>query len=906
MAGERDTQNRDLTLPPDSFMYMQNVGKGGLISVYRGPTVVNQTGQDQPVRYDPASRSYKPCGLEQAVQVCHRANEGDYVVLENPTEDGQFPSGATQQGRELKKGRKVIIPGPWSEALWPGQVATVIEGHRLRSNQYLVAIVYNADEAEKNWETGTVVKAQTESTGGDGGDNPEGKAKGGDSASAKEHIKRGLPKPETFSVGTRIVIKGSDVSFYIPCTGVEVLRDEQNKFVREAVTLEQLEYACLIDESGKKEYPKGPKVVFPRPTQVFETDSKSRRKFRPIELNNINGIHLKVTAAFKGPDIEKDVTQEREFREGEELFVTGKTLQIYYPREELAIIEYGQGNRKHYSTAIPKGEGRYVINRETGEIRTVKGPKMLLADPRREIPVRRVLSIEECKLWYPGNAEAIAYNTDLAEAMAESPSGRSGVVSEGDYRKRMARKMKGAGGPEASYLAASAGLEALQDFQQEETGDEGGAARNIVRGTKYTEPRTLTLNTKYDGVPKIEVWPGYAVLIVGSEGERKVVEGPQVVLLDYDQKLGFMELSTGKPKSTDKLFRTAYLCVQNNQVGDIVGFESKDHVKGKVKISLRVNFEAMSEEEKLKWFSVDNYVKYLTDHVRSIIAGMAKKKTIAEIKADYVNLVRDSILGAKPQTAGDGVSDSLRTKRPGLSFDSNGMRVIEAEVLELTLDDATIAKLLDTAQHKVVSTNIEIDAAQKDLEALKLKEGIEQEKAKAVYETAKIKNDLLKQQQEDQIDLLVAQIGVELKKLEGDKQKTEAKEAITDFAERKKLERAKAETDHQNAVDTQKLTLKKDELEATTSSAVKRFEAAKDGLYEVLVSLGRDEMAAKLAEACTIERWLSGDEIGASISNLLSVAPTLKAFFDKAQTIQSANGDGKRNRLKQPETLATK
>lgn len=913
MAGERETQNRDLTLPPDSFMYMQNVGKGGLISVYRGPTVVNQTGQDSPVRYDPSSRTYKPCLLEQAVQVCPRANEGDYVVLENPTEDGQFPSGATQQGRELKKGRKVIIPGPWSEALWPGQVATVIEGHRLRSNQYLVAIVYNADEAEKNWETGTVVKAQTESTGtGEGDDNPEGKEKGTDPAkatTAKEHIKRGLPKPETFAVGTRIVIKGSDVSFYIPCTGVEVLRDEQNKFVREAVTLEQLEYACLIDESGKKEYPKGPKVVFPRPTQVFETDNKSRRKFRPIELNNINGIHLKVTAAFKGPDIERDTTQEREFREGEELFVTGKTLSIYYPREELAIIEYGQGNRKHYSTAIPKGEGRYVINRETGEIRTVKGPKMLLADPRREIPVRRVLSIEECKLWYPGNSEAIAYNTDLAEAMAESPSGRSGVVSEGDYRKRMAKKMRsagGGGGPEASYLAASAGLEALQDFNREETGEEGGTTGTISRGTKFTEPRTLTLNTKYDGVPKVEVWPGYAVLIVGSEGERKVVEGPQVILLEYDQKLGFMELSTGKPKSTDKMLRTSYLCVQNNQVGDIVGFESKDHVKGKVKISLRVNFEALSEEDKLKWFSVDNYVKYLTDHVRSIIAGMAKKRTIAEIKADYVNLVRDAILGAKPQTAGDGVSDSLRTKRPGLSFDSNGMRVIEAEVLELTLDDAAIAKMLDTAQHKVVMTDIEIDAAKKDLEALKTKEGIEQEKARAVYDTAKLKNELLKQQTDDQIELLVAQISVELKKLDGEKQKVEAKEAITDFAENAKLDRAKMESEHIISVDTKKLELKKSDLDASTTAAVKRFEAAKDGLYEVLVSLGRDEMASKLAEACTIERWLSGDSVGSSIGNLLSVAPTLKAFFDKAETIQTANGDGKRNRLKSPETLAAK
>lgn len=892
MPPEREVNgNRDLTLPPDSFMYMQNVGKGGLISVYRGPTVVNQTGQDQPVRYDAASRRYANCMLEQAVQSCPRANEGDYIVLENPTDDGQFPVGATQQGRELKKGRKVIIPGPWSEALWPGQIATVVEGHRLRTNQYLVAMVYNAEEAERNWETGTVVKAQTEDM------------------QQQKRGRNGLPKPDSFAVGTRIVVKGSDVSFFIPCTGVEVLRDEQGRYVREAVTLEQLEYCCLIDESGKKEYPKGPAVVFPKPTQTFETDNKSRRKFRPIELNTINGIHLKVTANFEDEDlaIVDDSTGKRPMRkynEGEELFITGKTLSIYYPREELAIIEYGQGNRKHYSTAVPKGEARYVINRETGVIRTERGPKMLLADPRRDIPVRRVLSPDECSLWYPGNSEAVAYNADLAQAMAESPSGRSGVVSEGDYRKRQARKMHqlAKGGPvaaadaSAAYLLASSGV----DFATEEVGDEGGSTETIRRGTKYTEPRTLTLNTKYDGVPRVEVWPGYAVLVVGAEGSRRVVQGPEVILPEYDEKLGFMELSTGKPKTTDRLYRTAYLCTHNNQVGDVIGFESKDHVKGNVKLSLRVNFEGETESEQLRWFSVSNYVKYLTDHVRSIIGGMAKRHTVAEIKADFVNLVRNVILGDKPA---DGKSESLRGSRPGLAFPANGMRVVEVEVLDLTLSDPAIARLLDQAQHQVVQTNIEIDSETKKLEATKIKERIARETAEAQHETAKLKNDLQLQAIQDQIALLVAQAEAELSRIGGERKKVEASEAITDLREQSKLARAKAEVEHKLDADTANLELKIKEINTTTKAAVERFNAAKDGLYEVLVSLGRDEMATKLASACTIEGYLSGDGVGNSISNLLSIAPVLKQFFDKAATIQEKGG---RNRLTKPEAVASK
>jgi major vault protein len=109
-----------------------------------------------------------------------------------------------------------------------------------------------------------------------------------------------------------------------------------------------------------------------------------------------------------------------------------------------------------------------------------------------------------------------------------------------------------------------------------------------------------------------------------------------------------------------------------------------------VKVSLRVNFEADSEESRLNWFATDNYVKLLTDHIRSIIAGMAKRNSVAEIKGNYVNLVRDAILGVKTDP---------QSKRPGLPFE-NGMHVNEVEVLELGLADPNIAKLLDRLKPK--------------------------------------------------------------------------------------------------------------------------------------------------------------------------------------------------------------
>ena len=901
MAGE----NRDFPITPSSYLYLQNIGSGGVISVRRGPCVVTQSGQELPVKFDPERRRYIPTSsIDQAVVQFPVAGEGDYVVLENPSvsKNGEgFPSSNVENAIDLATGRRIVIPGPWSQALWPGQIADVIQGHRMRSNQYLIAIIYNAVEAEQNWESGIIAESQAESLDEDP---MKFVAKKGN---------KGLPKPSSFAVGTRILISGEDVSFFIPCTGVEVLRDEKtNRYVRDAVTLEQMEYCCLIGEDGKKNYPRGPKVVFPEPTQIFDEDKNGRRKFRPIELNTINGIHLKVTADFEDDDFEKPADgdgkrPQRKYQEGEELFVKGTALAIYYPREELAIIEYGQGKKKHFSTAIPKGEGRYMIDREKGSIALVTGPNMLLPDPRTQILVRRSLSPDECELMYPGNAEAMAYNLDLNQMMATVPSGRSGVVSEGDYRKvseKRNRRMKiSSGYNDQEGLTASAdmgqtSLEAFsgpEQFVAEEVSSGQGRGASLTRGTKYTEPRQLTLNTKYDGAVKVEVWPGYAILIVGSEGHRRVVEGPETVLLQYDEKLGHMELSTGKPKNSDELLNTSFLKVQNNQVGDIVAFESSDGIKGSVKISLRVNFKSSKEADKLAWFGVDNYVKYLTDHVRSIIAGMGKRNTIAEIKAQYIDLVRDSILGLKPETIvmddDDERDDSTqKTSREGLSDFTNGMHVFEVEVLQLNITDKGIAALLDQSQHKVVETNIELDQARKDLEATEDKEKIMQLKLKAQHATMRTELDLEKEIIGDQLKVVLAKIESSLMTIAEQAKEKQAYESITDISHNARLTRELQESEQELDISEKAQALEVDLLKESTEAAVLRFAAAKDGLSEVLLTLSRDELAEKLSEACNMERYLSGDSMGSSISNLLAMFPQFQNFLDNA-------GKGAKNRF---------
>src|SRR4051812_30244760 len=105
-------EKRDLVLAPGEYAFLQDETRGQ-IKVHVGPTVINQTAQDRPVVYDPGTKSFRRCGLEQAVVKCPVASEGDYVVLENPSSDGKNPEeGGQKVAPALKTGRKVNIPGP--------------------------------------------------------------------------------------------------------------------------------------------------------------------------------------------------------------------------------------------------------------------------------------------------------------------------------------------------------------------------------------------------------------------------------------------------------------------------------------------------------------------------------------------------------------------------------------------------------------------------------------------------------------------------------------------------------------------------------------------------------------------------------------------------------------------------
>ncbi len=813
-------RERDLVLAPNEYAFILDETKGNVIA-YVGPFKTSLANTDRPVIFAQETKKYKRCNLEEAITQYPFAEEGWYIVLENPAREGdeEHPKSGPNNINKLITGRKFNIPGPVTFPLWPGQIAHVIQGHQLRSNQYLVVKVYNEEAAKENWAK-AVVKPQKTSSADIQEESP---------------LKLDDEIPD-LTIGKLLVIKGTEISFYIPPTGIEVIIDSYGKYVRDAVTLERLEYCILLDEDGNKRFIPGPAVVFPKPTEIL-IEKNGSRKFKAIELNEISGIYIKIIAPYK------DETG-KEYKVGDELFFTGKDQMIYYPRPEHAIIKYSE-QEIHYAVAIPAGEARYVLNRLTGEISLKRGPCMFLADPRKEVIVRRILEGKAVQLLFPGNQEALQYNMRLMELKKGSPE---------DFIDDL--KAKSASAPALRGRAEA--------FKKEvafcpEPAAEGFGGDDFNRKQTYSPPRTITLDTKYEGAVNISVWTGYAVLVVSKTGERKVIVGPKTYILEYDETLESMELSTGTPKNDDHLLKTVYLRVLNNKVSDFVTAETKDLCQVRVLVSYRVNFEG----EPNKWFNVENYVKFLTEHMRSLIRNAVKQRGIEDFYSNAISIVRDTILGVQGE---DG-------KRTGRFFEENGMRVYDVEILDVNIGDGAIADLLIQAQHTAVQQAIQLAQEERKLEVTQKTEEIRRKIAEYQTETTIRLLNLQVEELVKNMELTLAKIksdsGAEDVKLFGQLALQEKIDKINDA----ELSREKIRKEQELSFEQKELEYRLAEIKAEVESVVSKAGAISPDLIAALQAFADKNLAEKMAETMAPLAIIGGKSISDVMAQLLKDTP---------------------------------
>lgn len=199
-------RERDLVLNPNEYAFVLDKTKG-LISCVVGSFKMSLSTSDALVRFDEETKKFKEVSsFSDAIMTFVSAPENWYVELKNPVKDEskKYPtSGTSNVLPEFYVGKKINIRGNVSFALYPGQTAKVIQGHRLHSNQYLLARIYDAD----------ALMEYERMKKGEEGKNPEDRK----NPEYREN------EPIKYTTGQILVIKGTEMPFYIPPTGIEVI-----------------------------------------------------------------------------------------------------------------------------------------------------------------------------------------------------------------------------------------------------------------------------------------------------------------------------------------------------------------------------------------------------------------------------------------------------------------------------------------------------------------------------------------------------------------------------------------------------------------------------------------------------------------------------------------------------------
>lgn len=649
---EREVRERDILVAANEYAYVQDLTKGDIV-LYVGPTKISLSNTERLVelrndRFVPARGEEAGAGIHPFVA----ATSAQYILLENPPKDATVrPVKGSNSATELLAGRRVVVPGPATFPLWPGQRAQVIDGHRLREDEYLVVRVYDRVEGDES------------------------------------------------PIGTERIIRGSEVSFYIPRTGLEVVAGPGG-YVRRA-----------------------------------------RR------LRKSLGLHLRVVKPF---------TSEKEgqlppgsYAAGQDVFLRDREG-FFFPTDQLEVIAEVE------AFPLAEKEGIYVRELDTGRIDTVLGPRNVLVDPTRQELVERPLDAAQLPLF----------------------------------------------------------------------------------GLSRQDPRRS---------PSVHVPPSYAVMVT-SRSRREVVRGPAWRTLQYDEELEVLALSTGRPKSDERLLSTCFLLLEGNKVSDVVRVQTADHVALEVALSYRVSFVTRDGAPE-RWFNVKDYVSLLCDHTRSLLRAAARGVGIEALHSTGTEILRTAVLGEKNA---DG-------KRPGRLFEENDMWIYDVEVLDVRILDAEVEKLLAGAQR--TSIVYEIDRKQEELRLAteQLREQVKRRICEAQIETCAKAAALETAGRE--VALAKATTSVEADRLQ-------------------KLGRARADADVTALLSEAKTSAATREQEVALRTLAAEVQAFKDQmgslhpeLIATLKMLGNEQLAAALTKNLAPLAILGGESVSDVAERLLGALP---------------------------------
>ncbi|MCS6898513.1 MAG: hypothetical protein RMJ98_02150 [Myxococcales bacterium] len=920
-----ENRNRKIPVTERQFLWVQDDDKGEVI-LHVGPTMVSPTAADRVV-CDDGNGGFREDTSGQPQRMIE-LSDSQYAVLHNPLlerEDG--PNGRFRPGRNeskaLRNGTRAMIPGPCSFYLRPGQRVEVRDAHELASNQYLVVKVYGeVDKGAPYYEITAKSAAITTATAED--------------ITAPNTRSLATVAPVELSRGQLIVIRGLDTQFYIPPTGVDVVPDlsfDDRQITAAAAkkilgtipvtppeppppplaVQQNVEPEELVPprQERRKGIPNIPPPQAPAPVARVDQSARNRQVVQrtqvadilaprdQVDLSDDEVQHL-LSSDLHRQALEREVRKRRLVREA-----------VVLGEKEFCVILDADGKRQikqgparvfpgPYDTFLTKGSNNRIYN--AYELLPQRALWLRFISPisREQLVHRLPRSVKlERDHYYPGdelvltgvNSFFFPFNEiEILHPLTGQPhvgNDHSDVFIEaigidqksGIYVRDLStgevRLVRG----KQSYLV---------DPRKEVHITRTISAEDWNLWITPTEPHKATqkaVTTPW--AVSINIPHNMAIMAASADGQR-VIQGPCVDLLLYQETLVALSLSTGTPKSDARKLRTVFLRTVGNQISDIIRVETSDFVQIDVRVSYRVNFHPDYKE---RWFNHEDYVGVLTDHLRSLVRSRCRSLALSDLWPNLPTIIRDIILGERQEGGG----------RKGRLFEENGMHVVEVEVLTSEILDKEIARLLESVQRESVSLHISDRQTAEQLRSEKLRHNIERERLELRRETqerqAKV-NEILRSLEHDaRLAEMRASLQAEREKAEMTavhnelvllaqlKRDALSLQAALEKAHKQSVSeveslhrRHEEELAHQKALHELQLQL----IEAQSRATVAERQAIQPALVEALTALGDKILLSEVAANMNLVSLFKGKDIATLFSDILGgtkVGQTIAAML---------------------------
>jgi major vault protein len=918
-----ENRNRKIPVTERQFLWVQDDDKGEVI-LHVGPTMVSPTAADRVV-CDDGNGGFREDTSGQPQRMIE-LSDSQYAVLHNPLlEREEGPNGRFRPGRNESKaqrnGTRAMIPGPCSFYLRPGQRVEVRDAHELASNQYLVVKVYGeVDKGAPYYEITAKSAAITTATAED--------------ITAPNTRSLASVAPVDLSRGQLIVIRGLDTQFYIPPTGVDVVPDlsfddrqitaaaakkilgtipvappeppAPSPAVQQAVEMEE-----MFQRQEKRKAASNVAPPAPAPAARVDQSARNRQVVQrsqiadalttrdQVELSDDEVQHL-LSSDLHRQALEREVRKRRLVREA-----------VVLGEKEFCVILDADGKRQikqgparvfpgPYDTFLSKGSNNRIYNAYELLPQRALWLRFISAIAREQLVHRLPRSVKlESDHYHPGdelvltgvNSFFFPFNEiEILHPLTGQPhvgNDHSDVFIEaigidqksGIYVRDLStgevRLVRG----KQSYLV---------DPRKEVHITRSLSAEDWNLWITPTEPHKATqkaITTPW--AVSINIPHNMAIMAASADGQR-VIQGPCVDLLLYQETLVALSLSTGTPKSDARKLRTVFLRTVGNQISDIIRVETSDFVQIDVRVSYRVNFHPDCKE---RWFNHEDYIGVLTDHLRSLVRSRCRSLALSDLWPNLSTIIRDIILGERQEGGG----------RKGRLFSENGMHVIEVEVLASEILDKEIARLLESVQRESVSLHISDRQTAEQLRSEKLRHNIERERLDLRRETqerqAKVDEILRAIEHEARLAEMRASLQAEREKAEMTaghnelvllaqlKRDALSLQAAIEKAQKQSVSeveslhrRHEEDLAHQKALHELQLQL----LDAQSRATVAERQAIQPALVEALTALGDKILLGEVAANMNLVSLFKGKDVATLFSDILGgtkVGQTIAAML---------------------------